>query len=514
MTDDTYANIFDLLRERARGDQGDEPAIHWRERTLNWKTVERAAREVAGGLRQLDIEPGDRVAVMLPNVPPYLFLQYAVHLIGAILVPIHELTPAHELGHMLEDCEAKALFFWGDYAETVEKAAPQTESLKHRIQVGSSASEVSDIVDWMETAPPYEDDPVGGGDDVALIRYTAGVTGKAKGAMLSHNGVLYAARETHYRLHILARDSVFGLMPLYHPFGSTLQLQMLLPSGAALRLQTQFNEEHALETIRQGEASVVVGLPMHFAALVDAAGEEENIGQLRFAVCGGGPLDTSVLMRFERIFGIRVATVYGTCEMSPTIAVNPAHREEGPRDALGRVIPGTEVRIVDDTNAEVPIGEVGEIVTRGPGLFRGYWNKPGATGLAIDAEGWFHTEDLGQMDINGWIYGVGRLEDRINKGGFSVYPREVESVINAHPSVHSCAVIGIPDRNLGEEIMALVVPRSGMPVDAEELMSYCSEQLAKYKAPRRVSVVDSLPRSPNGAVRRRELRERYAKKRA
>ncbi len=500
-------NIFELLSDRAEGSSGSEPAIHWEGRTLAWDAVEKAAREVAGGLVKMGVEAGDRVAVMLPNVPPYLFLQYATHLIGAIFVPIHELTRKQELGYILEDSEAKFFFAWGDYKETVQEATEQTESLLQTIEVGSSKSAPYEIISWMEDAEPYDGDPINGDDDIALIRYTAGVTGRPKGAQISHTNIQYAAEETDHVLRIFEEDTVFGAMPFYHPFGSTIQLQMLLPAGASLCMHTSFDVNHALEDIRAKKVSIFIGLPMHFAALVEAAGDEENIGKLRFAVSGGGPLDMLVMTRFERIFHTHVATIYGTCETSPTIAVNPSHREETPRDALGRTISGTDVKIVDESNNEVPIGEVGEILVKGLGLFQGYWNRPNATALSVDAEGWLHTADLGKMDIDGWLFGVGRLEDRINKGGFSVYPREIEQVINAHPSVHMSAVVGAPDRYLGEEIAAYVVLKSGYQVNSQEIIDYCTEQLARYKAPRIVKVVDSLPRSANGSVLRRTLRE-------
>ncbi|MCB2199203.1 AMP-binding protein [bacterium] len=505
---DRPSNIVDLLIARANGDTGDSPAIYWAERSLTWKAVELAAREVAGGLQNIGIGKGDRVAVLLPNVPPYLFLQYAVHFIGAILVPIHELTPPDELSYLLEDSEAKALFSWGDFQERIHTAIEGHESLQHHVVVGSSGSDPYDVISWMEGVEAYEGEPVGGLDDTALIRYTAGVTGRPKGAMLSHGNILYASEETHRELKVLAKDTVLGAIPFYHPFGSTLQLQMLLPSGAALLFHNQFDGERAFNEIREKRASVFIGLPMHFAALLDAAGEEET-RTLRFAVSSGGPLDQALLARFERQFNTHIATIYGTCETSPTIAINPAHREDTPRDALGRVLSGTDVRIVDESNEVVPTGEIGEIVVKGPGVFSGYWNRPNATSLAMDAEGWFHSSDIGYMDIDGWLFGKGRLHDRINKGGFSVYPREVELVLNAHPAVHASVVIGVPDSKMGEEIAAFVVARPDMSVEEEELKNYCSERLARFKAPTHVITVDAIPRSPNGSLKRRELKERW-----
>lgn len=502
-------NIFDLLKERAFGPTGSEPAIHWEGRSLRWDQVERAAREVAGGLLNLGVSQGDRVAVMLPNVPPYLFLQYAIHLIGAILVPIHELTRVQELGYQLEDSEAKFLFAWGDYSDTVEAAVQQTESLVNVIEVGSSKSDPYDIVSWMEDADPYEGDPVGGGNDTAFIRYTAGVTGRTKGAMISHKNVLFVAEESDNVLRILEKDNVLGAMPFYHPFGSTLELQMLLPSGAALMMHTHFDAEKILKQIRDREVSIFIGLPVHMAELVEAAGEEKEIGKLRFAVFGGGPIDLNVMKQFESIFKTRVATIYGTCETSPTIAINPSHRSDTPREALGRIISGMDVRIVDESNEEVSVGEVGEIVVQGKGLFKGYWNRPNATHIAIDSEGWFHTQDVGKIDIDGWLFGAGRLHDRINKAGFSIFPREVEQVLNAHPNVKECAVIGISHRQLGEDIIAYVVPMAGMTIVGKDLIEYCTNHLAKYKTPSSIFVEEKLPKSRNGVILRRKMREKH-----
>ncbi len=503
-------NLFDLLASEAKR-KADEPALFWQDQTFSWVQVEQAARRVAAGLRELGVGSGDRVALMLPNTPPYLFVQAGVHLLRAVLVPIHILTRGPELGYLLDDSEAKVLIYWNGYQEVAEAAANQTESLRHRIEIGGESHEnVIDFHQWLLSHDPLEDSPAGGGDDVALIRYTAGVTGRPKGAMISHDNILHNSAATQKALRIRPMDKVFGAIPFYHPFGCTLQFYTVLRAGASLYLQTRFDPQETLEKIQAEEINIMIGLPSHYSGLVDATDtEDDETGRLLFAVCGGGPLDPMTRAKIEDLFDTRMANVYGACETSPTIAVNPTHLEETPPDSFGRPVSDTEVRIVDEQNNELGVDEVGEIVVRGPGVFQGYWNRPDATGLAVDEEGWLHTSDLGRMDMEGFIYGVGRLHDRINKGGFSVYPREVEEVLNAHPSIYSSGVIGAPDTRVGEEIVAYVVPRGGAPIMEDDIIEYCTERLARFKSPKRILAIDQLPRSPGGSVLRRALREHW-----
>ncbi len=505
-----HQNLFELLQLHAQKST-DSPKLFWQDHSFTWAQVEEGARRVAAGLKDLGVQQGDRVALMLPNTPPYLFIQAGVHLLGATLVPIHILTRGPELGYLLDDSEAKVLIYWNGFQEVAEEAAIQTESLRHRIEIGGEPTEgILDFHTWMLEHAPLMDAPVGGGNDPALIRYTAGVTGRPKGAMISHTNVLYSSRATLKALRVRPIERVLGAIPFYHPFGCTLQYYMVLRSGASLYLQTRFDPQETQELIQAGTVNAMIGLPSHYSGLLEAMGsEEEDAGKLLFAVSGGGPLDILTRRKLEQRFSTRIATVYGTCETSPTIAVNPSHIEETPAESFGRPISDTEVRIVDEENDEVGVDEVGEIVVRGPGVFQGYWNRPDATNLTIDEEGWFHTSDLGRIDMDGFLYGVGRLHDRINKGGFSVYPREVEGVLNAHPSIYASGVIGVPDPRLGEEIVAYVVPRGGAPILENEIIEYCTERLARFKTPQQIITIDQLPRSPGGSVLRRALREHW-----
>lgn len=504
-------NLFELLTARSHESDETGGAVVWKGRELSWSEIETGARKVAGGLKQLGIEAGDRVAVMLPNVPPYIFVEFGVYLIGAILVPIHVLTGKSELGYLLDDSEAKVLVYWGDCQQVVDESTAGRESLRHRIVFGEETGDNSSrFSTWLDSSPLHEGEPVHGGDDIAKIQYTAGVTGRSKGVMLSHKNILYSSRETRTALKLLPNDRVLGTMPFFHPFGSALLLHMTILSGATLRIAAGFEPKETFESISSGECTVMIGLPMHFADLMDQAGSPGSSCRLRFAVSGGGPLDSEVRTRFESTFNTWIATIYGACETSPTIAVNATHLADAPRDAFGRAISGTDIRIVDGQGKEPPVGEEGEIVVRGPGVFRGYWNKPDALKLAVDDEGWFHTSDLGKMDLNGRLYGMGRLHDRINKGGYPVYPREVEQVLNDHPSIYASGVIGVDDKKYGEEIIAYVVPHAGQPVQEEPLIQYCAERLARFKVPRQVRVIDHLPRTADGTLLRRALREMRA----
>ncbi|MDP8206098.1 MAG: AMP-binding protein [Candidatus Electryonea clarkiae] len=504
-------NLYELLLNRISETKADEPAIFWRDKSLSWKQVEYAARKVAGGLHSLGVQKGDRIAIMLPNIPPYIFIQFAGHLLGVSIVPIHIFTPASELGYLLDDSEAKVLFTWNGYHDVTSNALEMTESLRHCIEIGGeNVDGVINFDEWINSAESYTDDPVGGGDNIAAIRYTSGVTGRPKGAMLSHSNILYNICETLQVLKLRKQEKILAAIPFFHPFGFTLQTYLSLFAGAELHLQTRFDPESALQAVASGKVSIIVGLPSHFTGIVEGINGNGEAGTLRFALSCGGPLDHSIINQFEKHFKTRIVTVYGTCETSPVIAINAAHLSETPREAWGRPISDLEIRIVNETGEEVPTDEIGEITVRSPGVFRGYWNRPDASKLAVDENGWFRTSDLGKIDLDGNLYGVGRLQNRINKGGYSVYPREVEGVLNAHPNIYASAVIGVWNSRFGEEIVAYIVPREGMTIDEKALTSYCTERLARYKSPNKFVFLTKLPRSPGGSILRRELREQWA----
>ncbi len=505
-----YNSLFDILAYHCGRENNKDSVLRWNDHVLTWGQVEHAARKVAGGLIEAGVTPGDRVAIMLPNIPPYLFLEFGALLAGAIIVPVHVYIRGEELGYLLDDSETKALFSWVGYHEIANNAMHQTESLRLRVEIGAEGEEIINFNQWLMNSPEYKGDPLSQGEDLAYIRYTAGVTGRPKGAMISHNNVIRTAIETQRVLRLKASDRIFGAMPLFHPFGGTLQVITTYMACASLELQTRFDPQEVYEKIESNLIDVLIGLPSHLTSLIDMGGDEPGVGQLRFAVSGGGPLDLSAQARFETHFATKVVNVYGTCETSPTLCINPAHIMDTPREALGRPISNVDIKIIGSDGHEMPVGKVGEIVARGPGVFKGYWNRPNATDNTVNEEGWFYTSDLGYVDINGWLYGRARMHDRINKGGFSVYPREVEGVINAHPAVYASAVIGEEDPQFGEEIIAYIVLRKGMPFSENDLVSYCEERLARYKVPRKITVLDRLPRSPNGAILRRALREGWS----
>jgi long-chain acyl-CoA synthetase len=351
--------------------------------------------------------------------------------------------------------------------------------------------------------PPVQRDD----DDVAVILHTSGTTGKPKGAMLTH-GNLGRNAEVSVRtlVEIGPDDVVMGCLPLFHVFGLTCGLNGAVLAGATLTLIPRFEPRKALEVIQRDGVTVFEGVPTMYSALLSVADQDaaEAAHSLRTCVSGGAALPVQVLTDFENAFGCTVLEGYGLSESSPAAAFNHPHR---PRKAgsIGTPIEGVEMRVVDLDGVGVPQGKTGEIQIRGHNVMKGYWNLPDATTATITSEGWLNTGDVGRIDEDGYFYIVDRTKDLIIRGGYNVYPREIEEVFYEHPAVAEAAVIGIPHDSLGEEVGAAVALKKGASVTADELRDYVKARVAAYKYPRLVWLVDALPKGPTGKLLKREI---------
>jgi long-chain acyl-CoA synthetase len=476
---------------------GEKTALKLDELEMSYRALDTASARVAGLLAQRGIGPGERVGVMLPNVPEFAVVYYGVLRAGGVVVPMNPLLKEREVAFYLGDSGARLVFAWHGFAEAAEAGArePGTDCLF--VTPGEFARLLSEVE---PAAEPAERAP----DDTAVILYTSGTTGTPKGAELTHSN-LTSNVATVVALHSFSeRDVLLGALPLFHSFGQTCSMNATIASGATLSLIPRFDAGRALGIIERDGATVFQGVPTMYSALLHHPERESfNTSTLRVCVSGGASLPAEVLRGFEEAFGCTLLEGYGLSETSPVASSNRPDRERRP-GSVGVPIDGVQIRIVDENGAEVPIGARGEIVIRGPNVMKGYWGRPDATAETI-RDGWFHTGDIGVMDEDGYFFIVDRLKDMIIRGGYNVYPREVEEVLYEHPAVREVAVVGVPDPELGEEVAAAVALKEGAAADEDELRDFVKARVAPYKYPRVISFFPDLPKGPSGKIVKREI---------
>jgi long-chain acyl-CoA synthetase len=466
---------------------------------LTYAQLDEASARVAGLLRSKGIEPGDRVGIMLPNVPYFAACYYGVLRLGGVVVPMNVLLKARETGFYLSDPQAKAVFAWHEFAEAAQAGAAEAGAECIEVKPG----EFEALLAAAEPAPEVSDrDP----DDTAVILYTSGTTGTPKGAELTHANLARNVQCFADFTDIDETSVVLGALPLFHSFGQTCGLNAAVRAGACLSLIPRFDPGKALEIIDRDRVNVFEGVPTMYAAMLHHPDKESfDTSCLELCASGGSAMPVEVMKAFEEAFGCMILEGYGLSETSPVASFNHPDRERKP-GSIGTPIEGVEMKLVDDDGNEVGEGEPGEIVIRGHNVMKGYWNRPDASAEAIDAEGWFATGDVATVDADGYFFIVDRKKDLIIRGGYNVYPREVEEVIYEHPAVREAAVVGVPHDELGEEVGAAVALKEGAAVSEDELQAHVKEQVAAYKYPRLVWFVDELPKGPTGKILKREIK--------
>jgi long-chain acyl-CoA synthetase len=476
----------------------DRAAVRLDDRSLTYEQLHDRSARVAALLATLGVEPGDRVALMLPNVPEFAMLYYGVLRAGAAVVPMNPLLKAREVEFYLGDSGAKLIFAWHATAGEADKGAEAAGTSFFPVAPETLDRQLSDhdpVASVCERAD----------DDTAVILYTSGTTGKPKGAELTHaNLSRNAAVAASTLFHLEPDDVVMGCLPLFHSFGQTCGLNAVVGSGACLTLVPRFDPGKALEVIERDRVTVFEGVPTMYVALLNhPQRRDHDAGSLRVCVSGGAALPVEVLRGFEEAFGCIILEGYGLSETSPVASFNHPGRERKP-GSIGTPIEGVEIRVVDPSGRDVPAGEVGEIAIRGHNVMKGYWRHQQATSEAIP-DGWFRTGDLGRRDEDGYLFIVDRKKDLIIRGGYNVYPREIEEVLYEHPAVAEAAVIGIPHPTHGEEVGAAVVLKPCAAATAAELRAFCKERVAAYKYPRHVWLEAALPKTATGKLLRREV---------
>jgi len=471
--------------------------------------LDRAANRLANGLISLGLSPGDRCMVMMPNSIHYITLYYALAKMGVAMIPVSFLFRSHELTYILKDAAPKAFIGANPYLEEISSVFAANGAPAITLALNPPAS--GGFKD-LETAyadgdyfPLYPTQA----DDTLNILYTSGTTGDPKGGMLTHGNLARnAAILARMRGTIEPDTVVIGALPLYHVYGITSVMNVSMYLGLTVELFTHFEPEAVIAVTEREARTIFFGVPTMLNRLIQAAEEHPpKRTSLKFCISGGASLPVEFIKRFETLFATKIHEGYGLTEC-PVCVENPYDRPAKP-GSIGRPIPEFSARIVADDGQELPPGGIGELLIKGPAVMKGYLNRPAATEETI-REGWLHTGDIARMDDDRYIYIVDRKKDLVIRGGYNVYPREVEEVIYQIPEVSEAAVYGVPHPDLGEEIAAVVLPKEGARIDPEEIKAYVKERVAPYKYPRIVTIVqEPLPKSGSGKILKKEIRKQY-----
>jgi long-chain acyl-CoA synthetase len=489
-------NLASILEETT-SKHGDRPALKLDDATVTYEQLDEASARAAALLKSKGLEPGDRVGIMLPNVPYFAIAYYGVLRAGGVVVPMNVLLKGREVSFYLTDPEAKLLFAWHDFAEAAEKGAEEAGAEVIDVQAGEFEKLLGEHEPDREVV---ERD----GDDTAVILYTSGTTGKPKGAELTHENMYKNAEVAAGLGEVSEEDVLLGALPLFHSFGQTCGLNAGVYTGSLLTMIPRFDPGKALEIIQRDKVTVFQGVPTMYTAMLQYDDKDDyDISCLRTCMSGGSAMPVEILKGFEEAFGCKVLEGYGLSETSPVASFNHPDRDRKP-GSIGTPIEGVEMKVVDDDGNEVDQGEVGEIVIKGHNVMKGYWNREEATEEAIK-DGWFYTGDMAKIDEDGYFFIVDRKKELIIRGGYNVYPREIEEVLYEHPAVAEVAVVGVPDEKMGEEVGAAVALKKDQDVSEDELRDFVKNEVANYKYPRKIWFVDELPKGPTGKILKREI---------
>jgi long-chain acyl-CoA synthetase len=489
-------NLAENLTETATLRPG-TTAIKLDDFELSYAALDAASARVAGALRAQGIEPGDRVGLMLPNVPPFAIAYYGIVRAGAVVVPMNVLLKRREVAFYLENSGAKLLLAWHQFADEAQAGADDA-GVEHLSVEPAAFAELLAGAEPLDGVEPRE------AQDTAVILYTSGTTGTPKGAELTHGNLTSNVAAVLDLFAVGSEDVIFGGLPLFHAFGQTCALNAGVAAGAMLTLLPRFDPGAALEIVQRDGVTIFEGVPTMYTALLNYPERAEfDTATLRVCVSGGAALPVEVLRGFEEAFNCVILEGYGLSETSPVATFNHPDRPRKP-GSIGTPITGVEIKVVDADGNDVPDGEVGEIAIRGSNVMKQYWQRPDATAEVMRG-GWFHTGDMATRDDDGFLFIVDRKKDMIIRGGYNVYPREIEEVLYEHPAVLECAVVGLPHSELGEEVGAAVVLRDNAGASAEDLREHVKSQVAAYKYPRNVWFLDELPKGPTGKILKREI---------
>ena len=479
-----------------------------------------AINAFATGLEEMGIKQGDHVGLVVGNSPYFIIGLYGAARIGATVIPINPIYTPDELSYILRDGDVKAIITLDLLVPLFEKLHAHLPMTEHYIicETPDGKEKAKDLsIEQLSVYPKLKsfttimsfgsftyEGPELKDDDVAVILYTSGTTGKPKGAMLTHKNLYRNAKDSADFLKVNENDKVVATLPMFHVFCLTVALNAPLMNGATVIIVPRFSPQVIFDVVRKYEATVFAGVPTMYNFLLQSPGEVNDLKSLRLCISGGASMPVALLKNFEKKYNVIISEGYGLSEASPVTCFNPLDK---PRKAgsIGTTIVNVENKVVNELGEEVAPGKVGELVVRGPNVMSGYYKMPEETSAAI-RDGWLYTGDLAKMDEEGYFYIVDRKKDMIIVGGYNVYPREVEEVLYSHENVVEVAVIGVPDPQFGEAIKCFVVTNAS--VNESDLLGYCAERLAKYKVPSSIEFLEELPKNTTGKILRRALKEK------
>lgn len=500
-----------LLLEQSAVRYPDTTAVILDEYRLSYAELNGAANKLANALQRLGVQPGQNVAVMIPNIPSFPLCYYGILKTGAAVVPLNVLFKHSEVQYHLEDSDSVALIVWEDFLDEAQRGFHQAETCRSLIVVQAPDStrpvpegvltlqqilaEQSPVFDMVQTMP----------DDTAVLLYTSGTTGKPKGAELTHFNMFSNAMVCAERIAMLKPHDVgLATLPLFHAFGQTTMMNNCFYAGCTMSMLPRFDPKKTLEVMDRDQVTFFCGVPTMYAFLLRYPHAERYRISLRCCISGGAPMPVEIMHAFNKKYNLVIQEGYGLSETSPVAAFN--HQDRPPKPgSIGTPIWGVSMQVVNENDQMLPPGEVGELVIRGHNVMKGYYKRPEST-IEVMRSGWFHTGDLAYVDDDGYFFIVDRAKDLIIRAGMNIYPREVEEVLYGHPAIADVAVIGVPHDIQGEKVKALIVLKPDQTATEHEIVQYCKERLADYKVPREVEFRDSLPRTATGKILKRELK--------
>ncbi|MFN2588635.1 MAG: long-chain fatty acid--CoA ligase [Actinomycetota bacterium] len=487
-------NVADLLLASSREHPDKAALITPSGAAVTFSEAAARAGSVARNLASAGVSSGERVAIAVHNVPEFVYSYFGILAAGAVVVPLNPMLTEREARRVLEDSETSLVLGVAPAGDAAERAAAE-RGIRY-VEAGEWAAGRAELA-------PAAASP----GDLAVLAYTSGTTGDPKGAMLGHGNLL---ANVDQQMSVDARvdhsDVLLLSLPLFHIFGLNVTLGLLARTGASGVLTDRFEPVECLRLIQQHRVTVMFGAPTMYAALVATPGADQyDLSSVRLAISGAAPLAPETLRGFKELFGVDVYEGYGLTETAPTLTSNRVANAPRP-GSIGKPLPGVEIRLVDETGAEVELGDPGEIVARGPNVFHGYWRKQDETQRAFTDDGWFRTGDVAVQDEDGYLYIVDRKRDLVIVSGFNVFPSEVEQALVENPKVAEAAVVGVPHPYTGEAVKAFVVLEPGAEAREDELIADVHTRLARFKCPRSIEVVDQLPHLLTGKVLRRALR--------